>query len=117
MINVEEKKYPCVFILKDECGARKFVEESEATVTEPSAEEKAIIERVMKATKGLQFDDKEVAKEMGEAVADGMMGKMLGPMIRGMKPSKAMMLRDFCMMCPDLTKERMKNMPCPTKLP
>jgi len=107
----EEKKYPCIFGIKDDCGARKFVEESEATKTEPSAEEKAVLEKAMKATKGIQFDDKVVAKELGEALAEGAMGKMLGPMLQGMKPSKAYVMRDYCNMCPDLFKERTKNMP------
>lgn len=114
---MSEKKYPCLFGLKEDCGARRFVEESEATIPEPTAEEKAVLEKVMKATKGLQFDDKEVAKEIGEAMAEGAVGKMLGPMMQSMKPSKAMILDHYCAMCPDLLKERMKNMPTPQRTP
>jgi len=109
-----EKKYPCVFGLKDECEARKIVEESEPVVAKSSVAEKAMLEKVMEATKGLQFDDKKVAKEIGEAMAEGAVGKMLPALFQNMKPTRAMILRDFCIMCPDLTKERMKSMPCPT---
>ena len=111
MGQVNEKKYPCVFGLKKDCEARKFVEESEAVATEPSAEEKAVVENVMKATKDIQFDDKKVAREIGEAMAEGAVGKMIAPIMQGMKPTKAMLMRDYCNMCPTLFSERTRNMP------
>jgi len=109
---MSNKKYPCVFGLKVDCEARRHVEESEAVVAEPSAEEKAVLEKAMKATKGLQFDDKETAKGIGEALAEGMFGKMLPAMVQGMKPNRAMIMSNFCGMCPTLYQERNKAMPC-----
>jgi hypothetical protein len=101
----EEKKYPCVFSLKDDCDARRLVEESQTPQMESSSEEKSALEKVMgAATKGLEFDDKKTAEEIGRAVASGM-SPFLERMIQGTKPTAAMMLRDYCSMCPMLHKE------------
>ena len=114
MVQAEEK-LPCVFGLIDECKARRFVEESEASPILSSSETEAkVVEKALENTKALQFNDKKTAKEMGEAMAEGVIGKMLGPLMQGMKPSKAMLLAKYCDMCPTLFQERVNTRPVPS---
>ena len=104
----EKKKYPCIYGLKDDCDARRFVEESlERCSPGVKSEEAKVVENAMKNTKGLQFDDEETARKMGEDIGHSIMG----PLIQATRPCTAQMMGGYCGMCPALHAENAKYIP------
>ena len=103
----ERKKYPCIYGLKDECDARRFVEESLAYCSpEAQSEEAKMIEDALKDSKAIRFDDEEVVRKIGETI-----GKAYSPLLQGMRPCAAQMMGGYCGMCPRLHEENVKYMP------
>lgn len=97
-------KYPCLFGLKETCEVRKYVEENlEAIQVASATKEAKVVEKTLKDTKALQFDDKETAKEMGKAVGEGVASLLSSPqMLASMKPQ---LMMNYCSMCPTRNKE------------
>jgi hypothetical protein len=103
----EERKHACLYRLMDECLALKFVEESMASRAVLESLEKGeheAVERAMSKTKGISFNDAEVAKKLGEDVAKGV-SAVLGPLMQASGPNKAQIMANYCGMCPTLHKE------------
>lgn len=101
---MSEKKYPCLFGLKDECDVRKYVEENLlpqkiATATATPEEEK-VVEKALKNTKVLQFNDEKTAKEIGKSAAEGALGVLSGSMAAFNIHLKPQLMVSYCSMCP-----------------
>jgi len=102
---MSEKKYPCLFGLKDECPARKYVEENlEATQVADATPEAKVLEKALKETKSFQFDDEETAKRIGQAVGEGALKAMFAPLLStaSLKPQ---LMVNYCSMCPTRIRE------------
>lgn len=101
---MSEKKYPCLYGLKEECAVRKYVEENYEAIQVASATKEAkMVEKALKDTKALQFDDKEVAKDIGRAVGEGVTTMLMNPLM--LKAQKLQIMVNFCGMCPARNKE------------
>jgi hypothetical protein len=102
----ERKKYPCIYGLKDDCDARRFVEESlESGSPGVKSEEAKVVENAMKNTKSLQFDDEATARKMGEDLGRSIMG----PIVQATRPCTAQVMGSYCSMCPTLIEKNAKH--------
>jgi len=107
---LSEKKYPCLFGFKDECSTRRYVEENlESAQVAGATPEAKVVQKALKDTKSLQFDDEETAKRIGQAVGEGALKAMLAPILStaSLKPQ---LMVNYCGMCPTRMKEFTKAM-------
>lgn len=91
----EEKKYPCLYGLKDNCEARKFIEEN-MTINEKDSPVARALPKDIGKTHILQFDDENTAEKMGRAAAEG----GIGVIAASMAPLKPQFMITYCSMCP-----------------
>jgi hypothetical protein len=89
------KKYSCLYDLKERCEARKFVEQ--ASRLKLPNETMNAVEKALRNQKGLQFDDKQTAKDIGRAFGEGVTLSISSLA----QQTDVQSMSVFCSMCPE----------------